>query len=68
MPMRFLFKFPTLQQLCSELNDLRDANLRDQIARGGNEIDELLERVASMSDNEVERVVRELSAQGRAGQ
>jgi acyl carrier protein len=64
MPMRLLFEFPTVSQLAAEVNELRQAGLLERIATGGNEIEELLERVASMPESQVQELVRELKTQG----
>jgi acyl carrier protein len=64
MPMRLLFEFPTIKQLSAHVDDLRHARLLDKLAGGGNEMEELLERVASMSDSKVQELVRELKMEG----
>jgi len=45
---------------------LRQARLRDNIAGGGNDVEELLERVASMPDSKVQELVRQLRTEGRS--
>jgi acyl carrier protein len=49
MSMRLLFEFPTIQQLGAQLDDLRQARLLEKIAHGEDDIEELLEEVASLS-------------------
>lgn len=62
MSMRMLFEFPTIEQLSAHL---RHARLLENIAQGGPDINELLESVASMSESEVKKVMRELSMGGK---
>jgi amino acid adenylation domain-containing protein len=64
MPISMLFEFPTLKQLASQTDDLRQARLLDRLAHGGTEIEELLERVASMPDGKVHELLRELEMRG----
>jgi amino acid adenylation domain-containing protein len=66
MPMSALFEFPTLRQLSVQVDDLRHARLLNEIAGGGDDIKELLGRVASMPEGKVQELVRELKIEGRS--
>jgi len=60
MPISMLFEFPTVKQLAIKVEWYRQAHLLDKIAIGGRDVDEMLERVASMPDSKVQELVREL--------
>jgi len=63
VPIRLLFEAPTLHQLAAQVDDLRRMRLLDEISAGGRDIDELLERVASMPDYEIQALVTELRSE-----
>ena len=60
MPMRLLFEFPTIRQLSSQVDGLRQARLRDAVAGGGDEIEELVGRVAAMSERQAQELLLQL--------
>jgi amino acid adenylation domain-containing protein len=60
IPMRVLFKCPTVQQLSDEIDRLRKERLVDRFSQGGRSTQELLKKVASMPASEVQKLVREL--------
>jgi len=66
MPMTMLFEFPTVELLSAQLDDLRHARLLNEIARGRDDIEELLQRVASMPESKVQELMRELRIGGRS--
>jgi amino acid adenylation domain-containing protein len=57
MPIKALFEFPTIEKLSAYLRRERAIY---SIATGAEDIEELLERVASMPESEVKELVREL--------
>lgn len=65
MAMRALFDYPTVKQLSAQVDDLRQARLRNAISTGGSDLEELLERVASLPDTAVQELVRDLKTEGR---
>jgi acyl-coenzyme A synthetase/AMP-(fatty) acid ligase/acyl carrier protein len=64
LPIRILFDFPTVKQLSAQVGDIRQARLLHKIAVGGDEIEQLLERVASMSESRVQELMTELRKGG----
>jgi amino acid adenylation domain-containing protein len=65
IPTRFVFELPTIKELGARIDDLRRTRLLDSIADGGSEIEDLLDKVASMPESQVEELMRALSAEGR---
>jgi acyl carrier protein len=63
--MSVLFEVPTLRQLSSHVHGLRKERLLQRLADGGNESEELLARVASMSDNKVRELAQRLRMGGK---
>jgi amino acid adenylation domain-containing protein len=66
MPIRMLFEHPTLHQLSAQVEELRQLQLLERVAEGGDEIQDLLERVVSMPASTVEELVRQLPMGGRS--
>jgi len=64
MPMNLLFEQPTLRTLAARLRERRELNLLDRVASGAEDIQELLEKVASMPDFAVEQLMRKLEMGG----
>jgi len=64
IPIRLVFEFPTLKTLSAQVDNLRQKYLLNNIAGGGRSIEELLERVNSMSDSKVQELMRELMPGG----
>jgi amino acid adenylation domain-containing protein len=62
IPMRLLFEFPTLKALSAEIDSLRETRLLNDIAGGGSHTEELLQRLASMPESEVQEWMRNLRA------
>jgi amino acid adenylation domain-containing protein len=60
MPIRLVFECPTLKQLSAQVDDLRQVHLLNEVSRGGDDIEELLGRVASMSESKAQDLIREL--------
>lgn len=58
--LRLPFECPVLHQLCTHVEGLREASLLESVEYGGEEIEMLLERVASLPDARVDEMVREL--------
>jgi hypothetical protein len=54
-----------LQLLAAHVGKSRYASLISKVAEGGNDVDELIERVAGMSEGEVKRLTDELRMEGR---
>ena len=65
MPMRMLFESATPKDLTVRLNALRDEHLLRVVAQGGRNLEELLARVASMDEGEVQEQMMELANGGR---
>jgi amino acid adenylation domain-containing protein len=61
MPMKEIFRRPTLDVLSSKVFELRRERLLQRLAEGGSEMEELLERLASMPDGNAEELVRKLT-------
>jgi amino acid adenylation domain-containing protein len=61
MPMRYVFTYPCLNQLAEQVHELRRTQLRERLAGGGEELEALLARVSSMSDDSAEELVAQLS-------
>jgi len=66
MPVRLLFEFPTIKQLSAHVHDLHEARLLHEIAGGGTDIDQLLERVTSMPERKVQELLREMGMEERS--
>lgn len=65
MPMSALFEHPTIARLSPQVEGLREATIRgDSVALDG-DVAGLLERVASMSDGQVQALLREMTLGGR---
>jgi len=65
MPLSVLFDSPTIQELAAYLESVRHAQLIDDIQNGGDEMEELLQRVAAMPESEVKDLVRKFSASAK---
>lgn len=61
MPMRMLFEFPTLRKLAEKLEELRREQFLCELSDFEDGANDLLERVASMSESQVKQLVSELS-------
>jgi acyl carrier protein len=61
-----IFECPTLQQLATRLQTLDHARLMERLARAGDRAQDLLEQVASMSEAQVQLLMKELATGGRA--
>lgn len=59
--MRYVFTYPSLNQLAEQVQELRRAQLRERLAGGGKELEELLARVSSMSEDSAEELVAQLT-------
>ena len=55
-----LFEFPKLHQFSARVEHLREARVLGDIAAGGREVEAVFDEVASLSEHEVQRLVREL--------
>jgi amino acid adenylation domain-containing protein len=64
VPIQWLFDHPTVAQLSAELDDLRHLRLMQRISDGGDDAAELVERIASLPESEVNRLVRKLGMEG----
>jgi acyl-CoA synthetase (AMP-forming)/AMP-acid ligase II/acyl carrier protein len=64
MPIGMLFESETLQQLAVEVDDLRRMRLLDRLSDGGIELEALLERLASMPENQVQQLIRKFETEG----
>lgn len=65
MSIKSLFDFPTLQELSAQIEKTRREQLLDSLAEGGDEVQEVLARVASMSEGQVQQLMDELTMEGR---
>jgi amino acid adenylation domain-containing protein len=66
MSVRLLFDFPTIMQLSTHVNDLRQARLLNEIADGETDVTELLDRVASMPERKVQELLRKMGMEQRS--
>ncbi len=66
MPMKLLFEAPTIAQLAPKIEALRQENFRSALEAGGDEVRELLEQVASMSESQARELARELGMEGQS--
>jgi len=60
LPMRLLFEHPTIRQLSIQIEELREVRLREDIESGAEEVQELLEEIATMPESRVRELMREL--------
>jgi amino acid adenylation domain-containing protein len=58
--MKLLFKYPTMKDLSVQVENLYQAHLLDRVSGGGSDVQELLERVASMPEDEARKLLRDL--------
>jgi acyl carrier protein len=65
LPVRLIFEFPTIGKFSAQVDELRQTRLLNKIEGGGNDIEELLGRVASMSASKVQELMRELRREER---
>jgi acyl carrier protein len=65
VPVRILFSFPTLRMLAAQVDQMRRARLNAEVAARSEEIEDLLERVASMPESQVRELMQELRTEGR---
>jgi amino acid adenylation domain-containing protein len=65
VPMSLLLEHPTLGELSARIEELRQAHLLSRLTDGETEIEQLLARVASMSESKVQELVRELNKDAR---
>jgi polyketide synthase PksJ len=61
VPIRLLFELPTIGQLSAQVDKLRDARLLEELSSGRDDIQEVVDAVAAMSDTRVRELVRELA-------
>jgi amino acid adenylation domain-containing protein len=66
IPLGLLFECSTLQRLSARVVEMRDASLLEEVAAGGDDARDLLERVASMPESQVQELVRKLTLGGRS--
>ena len=64
MQMNSLFQFRTIKELSRYIDDLRQQRLWDTISGKQDDIDELIQKVASMADSQVQELVRKLNVGG----
>jgi acyl carrier protein len=64
-PMRLLFEYPTLDRLASQLEQLLDASVLDDIEHGRNDIELLLETVDTLAESELQQFAQGIRVQGR---
>jgi acyl carrier protein len=60
IPIRWLFELPTVEQLSPQLDRLRQADLPGVPDNDAEDVEDLLEAIASMSESEVRKRVQEL--------
>jgi acyl carrier protein len=65
LPVRLLFEAPVLRDLANEVDNARQERLIQIIGNGGNDIEELLGRVAMMSECKAEELLRALTTGGK---
>lgn len=65
IPINALFEFPTLRRLSARIEHIREVRLNEEIASGGEDIEALLEEVASLPQSRVEELMRELKSGSR---
>jgi amino acid adenylation domain-containing protein len=66
LPLKLLFTFPILQEVAARVSELRLTRLLNEVASGGDDIEDLLERVASMSESKVQELMRDMVVGGRS--
>lgn len=60
LAMNGLFEYPTVRELATRVDEMRHALVHAHLTEGGEDIDELLARVAAMGEGEVDRLVHAL--------
>lgn len=65
IPMRLLFEFPTVCRFAYQIDELRRRRLLDSISVSKGETEDLLMRVAAMSDERVQELLGELGMDGK---
>lgn len=65
IPIKLLFDFSTVEQLSSQVSDLRRSRVIGRIAQGGDGMQELLDRVAAMSESQAQEWLRQLDMEGQ---
>lgn len=64
MPMSALFEHPTIARLSPQVERLREATISSDIAADEGDVADLLERVTSMSDGQVQALLRKMTIGG----
>jgi acyl carrier protein len=65
IPIDLVFKFPNVRELSIRIEELQQSLLIKRLSRGGTDIEELLESLASMSEVKVRELLRELTMGNR---
>jgi arthrofactin-type cyclic lipopeptide synthetase C len=60
LPIRKVFECRTVRELAAEVKTLVDRSVPEALARGGPEIEDLLEKVASMPESTIQELMREM--------
>jgi amino acid adenylation domain-containing protein len=60
MAMGTIFKYPTVRELAEQIENLNRSRLLERVRAGGDDIELVLEQVASMSESRAETLLREL--------
>jgi amino acid adenylation domain-containing protein len=60
VPMAVLFECPTIRQLAGRVDEMRQARLLERLASCGGDMEEMLERVALLSERKAQELLRAL--------
>ena len=61
LPVSDFFEYPILRELAARIDELRFARVMEKVTAGGDEMEDLLRKVASMPDGKVREWLRELN-------
>src|SRR6185436_4711357 len=65
VPIRSIFDYPSLSDLAAHIEELRSSLLLDRIAAGGDEIEDLVETLASIPEGRARELLRNSGVEGR---
>ena len=66
VPMKLPFGFPTLRQLAAQVQELRRTTLLAKVQAGGIDVQSLLNKLGTLSDSAVQKMLRELQGEVRS--
>jgi acyl carrier protein len=65
VPIRSMFDWPTLSESAAHIEQLRNSQLRERVAAGGEEIEDLLEKLATISESRAQELLHAGSMQAK---